>query len=79
MQSIIAKEVIVLRIWFKELRKSKGLTQSEIAKKVKRTRQFIGMIENGTANPSPEIAKAIAELLEIDWPIFFENEEKTSA
>jgi transcriptional regulator with XRE-family HTH domain len=78
MQSKIAEEVIVLRMWFKKIRESKGLTQSKIAEHVGVTRQFIGMIENGTANPHPETAKAIADLLEFDWTEFF-KEVKHSA
>lgn len=71
--------MIVLRLWFKEIRESKGLTQEKIAKQVGVTRQFIGMIENGTANPHPETAKALADLLEFDWTLFFNNFKKNSA
>lgn len=68
-----------MRLWFKEIRETKGLTQEKIAKQVGVTRQFIGMIENGTANPHPETAKALADVLNFDWTLFFSNCEKTSA
>jgi len=55
-------------------RKEKGLTQEEVASLTKAgiTRQYYGMIENGERRPSVEIAKSVADVLDIDWTIFFE-------
>ncbi|MTW85591.1 helix-turn-helix domain-containing protein [Virgibacillus dakarensis] len=64
-----------------DARKKKKLTHQQVAslatllleKREKSiTRQYYGMIENGDRIPSPEVAQAIAQVLEIDWTIFFE-------
>lgn len=60
-------------MWFKEEREKYGMTQGKIAKEIGVTRQFIGMIENGSANPSPKKAKSIASLLGFEWTRFFEK------
>ncbi len=62
-----------MRIWFREAREKYGMTQDKIAKEIGVTRQFIGMIENDSANPRPEKAKAIANLLGFEWTKFFEK------
>ena len=36
------------------------------------SRQYYGMIENGERTPSVDVAKAIANVLNINWTIFFE-------
>lgn len=43
-----------------ELRKNKGLTQEEFAKKLRVSRQTISAIENGKYNPSLDLAFEIA-------------------
>lgn len=55
-------------------RNKKDLTHEQVALLVEKgiTRQYYGMIENGERRPSVEVAKSIAEVLEIDWTIFFE-------
>lgn len=49
-------------------RMEKGITQEQLAKKVKATRQTIGLIEKGEYNPSLnlciEIAKALDKTLD---------------
>ncbi|MBT9282087.1 MAG: helix-turn-helix transcriptional regulator [Hydrogenibacillus schlegelii] len=60
------------RDWLVELRKQKGMTQEEVAKKVKINRSFYTQIENGTRNPSVDTAQKIAGLLSFDWTLFFE-------
>lgn len=42
----------------------KGLTQESLAKKVKATRQTIGLIEKGEYNPSLNLCRAIAKALD---------------
>lgn len=42
----------------------KGLTQAALAKKVKATRQTIGLIEKGEYNPSLNLCRAIAKALD---------------
>ena len=61
-----------MRIWLKEAREKYGMTQEKIAKEIGVTRQFIGMIENDSAIPRPDKAKAIGNLLNIEWTKFFD-------
>jgi putative transcriptional regulator len=54
-----------VRHWLKELRnKSNNMTQEQLAKKVGISRTMITEIENGNANPSVDVAKKIAAVLE---------------
>ena len=64
------------RIWFKQTREDKGFTQEQLAAKLGITRQHIGLIENGVAAPSVEVAKKIAAVLGFDWTRFYEDEPK---
>lgn len=54
-------------------RKSKNLTHEEVASlsEVGITRQYYGMIESGERKPSVKVAISIANVLDIDWTIFF--------
>ena len=45
----------------KEVRKSKGITQKELAERTGITQADISRIENGTRNPSLAMVKRIAE------------------
>lgn len=56
----------------KELRKSKNITQIELAKKVKCDRTLISKIENGKSIPSITIAKSIGAELGVNWTEFYE-------
>lgn len=64
------KEILVRK------RKELNFSHQEVADKsgANITRSFYGMIENGDRRPSVEVAKKIADLLQIDWTIFFEVE-----
>ena len=53
-------------------RKEKNLTQKEVADKVGITRQMYSCVENGKRRPSVEVAKKIAEVLDIEWTKFFD-------
>lgn len=57
----------------KEVRKSKGLTQEELAAKCDVQRTTVTMIETGENLPSVQLAKKLAEVLEIDWTEFFDE------
>ncbi len=65
-----------------ELRKKRGLSQEEFAKKILVSRQTVSSIENGVYNPSLELAFAIAEVFELKIEEIFiykggnENEKK---
>lgn len=55
-----------------ELRKTKGLTQHDLAKIIKKERSLISRIESGEIKPSVETAKAIAAVLNVNWTTFFD-------
>ena len=58
----------------KALRLEKGLTQEQLATKCGIVRQTISNIECGVTKPSVDLAKKFAEVLEVDWAEFFEEE-----
>lgn len=62
-----------MRLWLSKARKHKGFTHQEVADRAEIKRQYYGMIENGERTPSVPMAKKIAEILEIDWVLFFED------
>ena len=51
---------------FKELRIKSGLTQQEMADKLKISRSSIGMYEKGEREPSFELLEAIADYFNVD-------------
>lgn len=55
----------------KSARKSKGLTQKQVADLAGISRTTYTNIELGTARPSVKSAKSIANVLGIDWTNFF--------
>lgn len=61
-----------MRDWLIEIRKSKNLTQDEVATKSGISRQYYSFIENGDRNCPVETAKKIADALGFDWTKFFE-------
>lgn len=61
-----------MRLWLKELRLEKGLTQKDVAEKCNVERAYYTMIETGVRNPSVNVAKAIANIMGFDWTFFFE-------
>ncbi|WP_216827414.1 helix-turn-helix domain-containing protein [Alkalihalobacterium elongatum] len=63
-----------MRNWLREIRKEKGLTQDEVATKAFINRAFYTQIENGSRNPSFEVAKNIANTLGINPSAFFTRE-----
>jgi putative transcriptional regulator len=63
----------MLRDWLVELRERAELTHEIVAKKAEIKRQYYSMIENGNRNPSVEVAKRIADTLNFDWTLFFEQ------
>ncbi len=49
----------------KELRESAGLTQEELAEKIKVSRVYMGYIEQGRNAPSLEVLERVAKILKI--------------
>ncbi|MBM4762746.1 helix-turn-helix transcriptional regulator [Bacillus sp. B15-48] len=62
-----------MRTWLAKARKQKKFTHQQVADLTGIKRQYYGMIENGERTPSVETAKKIAEILEFEWTLFFEN------
>lgn len=58
-----------------QIRKNKNLTQNEMAELLEISPVYYGMIERGERNPTLELSKAIADLLNktVD-EIFFDDE-----
>ena len=62
------------RVWLKEMRHNRVMTQEEVAKLSVISRSHYTHIEKGNKTPSVEVAKRIAKTLKFDWVIFFESE-----
>ncbi|USK56355.1 helix-turn-helix transcriptional regulator [Cytobacillus solani] len=62
-----------MRTWLKEKRELLDLTHEEVAIQSGIQRAYYTMIENGTRNPSVDVAKKIAGVIGFNWIIFFEN------
>lgn len=56
---------------FKELLLKKGYTQTELAKKLSISRNYVSQVVNGR-NLSPTLASKICKLLEVDFNAIFE-------
>ncbi|MGJ9384292.1 helix-turn-helix transcriptional regulator [Salipaludibacillus sp. CF4.18] len=61
------------RLWLRKKREEAGLTQEEVASKCGIGRATYGAIETGDRNATVINAKKIANLLNFDWTIFFDN------
>lgn len=48
-----------------KIRKSKGLTQAQLAEKIEVTQAYLGHIEQGIKSPSLEVLEKIAKVLAI--------------
>lgn len=64
-----------MRTWLRSKRLSFNVTQAVLASQVGISRTMITEIENGKANPSVDVAKRIAAVLDFDWTKIFEDEE----
>ena len=62
----------------KELRKSRGLTQDELAKIFKVSRSTIGMYENGSREPDYETLELIADYFNVDIDFLLGRTNKTT-
>lgn len=58
----------------KAIRKSRGMTQQQLAEEVNCVRTAIANIECGIAQPSVPLAKAIGKALGFDWWLCFDEE-----
>lgn len=62
------------RIKLIKRRNEKGLSQSKVANMAKISRTYYTSIELGYKNPSLFVAKRIANALEVDVDIFFDDD-----
>lgn len=62
------------RLWLKEKRLKKDMTQKEVAKAVGIAVSTYSMYEVGSRNPSVATACKLGKLLDCKWEIFFENQ-----
>lgn len=63
-----------MRIWLKEYRMQRHLTQEETAKLSGISRSYYTHIEHGAKTPTVDVAKKIAKTLRFEWTVFFENQ-----
>lgn len=61
------------RIWLVKYRAKKGLSQNQVANQIEVSQQMYNYIENGKRNPSPKLAKKIADVLNFSWTKFYED------
>lgn len=61
------------RIWLANCRTKKGLSQNQVANQIEVSQQMYNYIENGKRNPSPKLAKKIADVLNFSWTKFYED------
>ncbi|MBA2943183.1 helix-turn-helix transcriptional regulator [Paenibacillus sp. CGMCC 1.16610] len=54
------------------------MSHEHVAKAAEISRQYYGMIENGTRTPAVPLAKKIGQILKIDWTLFFEHQRNDS-
>lgn len=62
-----------MRIWLKDIREEKGLTQEEVAKLAGISRSSYGHVESGERGATVSTAKKIADVLGFHWTLFFEK------
>ena len=61
------------REWLIAFRKSKGLSQIEVAQAIGKKQCIYSGYELGTRNPKPKTAKKIAKIFGFDWTRFYED------
>ncbi len=66
------KEGEILRLWFKDLRLGKKLSQAELADLSDVDVTMVNKIELGERRPSPELAQKLGLILGINWTKFYE-------
>lgn len=66
------------RLWLQAYRQQLHLTQAALAEAAQISRAFYTQIELGQRTPSPKVAKRLAQVLSIDWTLFYESDVKPS-
>lgn len=63
-----------MRTWLKDIRIAAGLKQEDVADKAGVARATYGHIETGERGVTVMNAKRIAQVLDFDWTLFFEEQ-----
>ncbi|MNM07376.1 anaerobic benzoate catabolism transcriptional regulator [compost metagenome] len=67
-----------MRYWLKQIRLSKGMTQSQVAELSGISRSYYADIERGTANAGGATAKSIADVLGFEMSLFFTRDGRVN-
>ena len=62
----------------RDKRKEKGLTQTQLSKQANVAQSMICNIEKGVRQPSVQVAKRLAAVLDFDWALIFKDEDQNS-
>lgn len=62
-----------MRTWLKDIRVEAGLNQEDVSNQAGINRSLYGHIETGKRNATVMNAKRIAEVLDFEWTLFFEE------
>lgn len=67
-----------MRVWLKNIRESKNISQMDVAKKSGISYPYYNFIENGERRPSPQVAQKIAKVLGFsnEWYKLLEKEKE---
>ena len=60
----------------KSVRKSKGISQKELAEMCGKSRSAVCEIERGNFRPSVPFAKRMGAILDIDWTLFYPDDDE---
>ena len=63
-----------MRVWLRDKRIKKNLTQSDVANMAGIDVTMVSKIELGERRPSVEVAKKIAAVLGFNWTRFYEDD-----
>lgn len=63
----------IKREWLADARRSKNLTQAQLASKAGLCEMSIKSFELGLRTPTPATAQKLSAILEIDWTRFYPN------
>jgi transcriptional regulator with XRE-family HTH domain len=66
----------MVRDWLIAARERKGLSQQDVSKSIYVAQPSYCNIEHGTRRPSVDTAKRIADVLDLDWTLFFEDDKE---
>ena len=61
--------------WLEQLRRSKQMTEQDVAKAIGISQQHYNFIENGKRRPSVSVAKSLGALLGFDWTQFYDEKK----